>query len=243
MWGVIGIRGVSIRFGQHSKAMGGTLGRVSVRVPGNGVVNVTKRDNSNGAALVQSVIKLRGASSNGVAGSSRYGVTVIFRSTIKSLGPHRAVKSTVERIVSVGRQLGHRRTRERVLHLLSIMNLPGSITGRHPKRLDNKRYRHTSVTESLTLGPALLVNSRPMSTLSISIRTHVLGLFSRLLTGGRVRTLLVVARSLTIISTVYSCLCIVGRNGVMRRNVPLRIFTGPRDSCAGGLLTTTSSWI
>lgn len=177
-------------------------------------------------------------------------VTVIFRSPRDALGPAVAIKDRVRRTVLLRRGTlgrggergsfrggGGGSTGRQTVRLVGLIKV-GS-TRRHcslcPCRFSNKVHREYILTATLTSGPGLLVTSRPAATLSIAVRTRVLGLLGGL--RGRLGLdVLFVARSLKIITRVTSQITMVRGKGVIRLRSTGRLFATPGRSCAGGLL-------
>lgn len=131
---------------------------------------------------------------------------------------------------------GHGRRRQ-ITCLLRQINLPTSYVGHFPRRFSKKRQRHVYVTHTLTLGPGFVVYSRSISTLSISIRTRILGLLGRLRTRFGLACVFV-SRSLTIIGFVDSHVVMIGRNHVRRVNPTRTVCHSPRATCARRLVGT-----
>lgn len=124
-----------------------------------------------------------------------------------------------------------------ISRVLRIIKLARRRTSQCTRRFDNNRHRQVNVTETLVVGPGLVVTSRPISTLSISVRSRVLGLLGSL----RARfglACLFVSRSLDMIRRVDSDVKIVCLNAVIRSNPGSIVFSGPLRPCAGTLLSS-----
>lgn len=234
---LLGIRRLSGRFPTRSNVFTGhfsghiisTMGSVSFRVCPNRAFNLINRSNYNGSAANHAVVHLAGPATNGIffrngsitrvdgrrVGSVHHRVRFVFRSPCTSLGPHVAVKRVISRPVAVRNINAGRRHVRHIHRLLSIIKLGPRRVGHCPRRFSNNRHRHINVTHTFTLGPGLVVYSRPISTLSMSVRTRILGLLGRLRSGFNA-TCLFVTRSLSIIRRVSSHITIVCLNGVIR---------------------------
>lgn len=165
-------------------------------------------------------------------------VRVMFRSPCSSLGPHVAIRSVVKRPLSIrGLCEGEGRHHRGVLSLVRLINLGTRRTVHCTRRFSNKRHRHVKVTHTLTMGPGFVIYSRTMSTLSISVRTRIIGVFRRLRRGLKI-TCLFVTRSLLIMRRVSSQVTIVCLKGVVRVTSTSRLGTGPVRPCALDLLST-----
>lgn len=164
-------------------------------------------------------------------------VNVVFRSPLTTLGPLVQVKSRVGRGLSFRAAVSRRRGRTHMVRLLSRIKVPGPrhITGVCPRRLSKKVHRHIVVTVTITYGPSIVVTSRPAATLSIAVRTRVLSLLHSVRRRGRTNMVLV-ARSLNIITRATSHITIVCTKRVIRIKSAGRVFRGPGRPCAHSLL-------
>lgn len=129
------------------------------------------------------------------------------------------------------------RTGRHTVRVLALMKMgrPRGHMGRCPRRLSNNVERHIVVTVTLTYRPSVLVTSRPAATLSIAVRTRVLRLVRSLRRGLNV-TVVVIARSLNIVTSVYSRVVIVCNNHIYREKATSTVFCDPTRRCAGKLL-------
>lgn len=249
----VGSRGLSF-FAPTNRI--GTLGNISFSVSRNRILKVINRSNSKGSIATCSVVKLatcpnglvnkavefgnrrvRGVASGSFEGVEKGRISVVFRSPVADLGPICAVNGRVARIVELRASGSGGRTCRHTGRLLRLMNVgrPAGHLGRCPRRLSNNVHREIVVTVTLTYRPGLLVTSRPAATLSIAVRTRVLSLV-RSLHGGLKVDVVVVARSLNIITDVYRGVTIVCTNRVIRCNATSRVFCRPGRRCAGNLV-------
>lgn len=224
----------------------------------NRVLNLMKRSKYNGSMASLSVVgllthgdgvsgnrvllgngSLLGRSGGNVEGVEKHRITVVFRRPVGSLGPYVEVRGRLARTVLLRGGFSGRRTRGETFRMLGSMNVPrpSVALGDCPRRLSNNVYRHIVVTVTVSYRPRLLVTSRPAATLSIAVRTRVLRLVRSVETGGGANVL-VVARSLNIITRVYSEIIIVCTNQVMRRTPIRRLFTSPGRPCARNLVNS-----
>lgn len=182
---VVGIRGLGGSF--KSLRM---LGSVSVAMGRDSIIYLVNTDKSNGDALLHYLGFLRLGSDNGVVfrnrgirgrarslGGMERGMKVIFRRF--RLFPRVAIlRGIVRTPLRIGGLPGSRMggsTRS----LLGGMKL-SSGRGMCPSGLSNKRGRHMTVTETLTVGPSVVLFSRPASTLSPRLMKRILSAVGRL---------------------------------------------------------------
>lgn len=243
-------RGLAVAFSSN-RCVIRTLGGIDFSLHGGRILNVVKRDKDKGSAVTGLVAKLCRPAKKGVflnnqsvihlgqrtRGRICAGIRVMFRSTINSFGPQEGVKRSVSSALYHLYKRGGRATNGRATLLLSRIKLPKSCTRGCPRRLSNNRYRHTTVTETVSIRPRVLVYSRTASTLSISTRTGVIRLLVRL-HEVRGMDVLFVARSLPLIDGVDSHVLVVGRKRLIRRKDARRIVAQPGAICAEQLLST-----
>lgn len=244
---------VDIRSLRGSFNSGRVLGNVSLRTTGNRMATVVNPDKSNGAALLHDVGLLRAPSSNIVAvnkidisyngGVGRtstltlhHRATVIFRSC-GLFGGGATLRGVARNLHAMG---GGSATRtSRVTHgRLRLINL-SSFTSCCPVRLSNNRRRHISVTQTLTLGPATVLFSRPASTLSPRLINSILRTVNAI-TGLNV-AVIVIARRVHFTHGITSGIVFIGRNIVIRRNATRRIVSRPARRHAGTFLDHVGS--
>lgn len=236
---------------KHALLTGGSVG---LGVCGNRALNLMKRSKYNGDAFVEFLISLSAPSRNrvlchnaSVAGLGKRrlegghrGVRVMFRSPALSFGPGVGVHSVIYRpLVGFG-GVGGSRGSTIYEGLLRVMRLPKSFTSHCPRGVDNKRHRHITVTETLTLRPRVIILSRTASTLSISIR----GAMVRLVAGLRERggvAFNFVYRSVTLIRLITRRMTIVCLKGLMRILPKGSLSVGTVRPCAETLVNTMFS--
>lgn len=228
-----------------------TLGNISFRLRTNGALTIINRSNYNGSALTHTLALVRRPSSNSLGvtkrriaktGGTRHGrlhgsIRVIFRDPCTSLGPQRGVNSRLTRPLLVGASLSTTRHHRGIRTVVGRINLQPRRCRHCPRVFSNNRHRHVTLTQTVVLRPGILITSRPASTLSISVRTRILGLFVSL----RRRfgaTCIFVSRGLTIIHRITSRIVIVCLNQPIRVNPGRSVCAHPLRPCARTLLST-----
>lgn len=249
---LLGIGGLGGRFSVKGKRALGTISSISFRVGRKRAFKVINRSNYKGSATKHAVVNLCGHARNSILCSKggiravargreftfREGVRVVFRSPCTSLGPQSAIRRVVSRPVRIRKLCpGGGRQLRQICRLLRSIKLGHSRTGHCPRRFDNKREREVKVTHTLTLSPRFVVTSRPVSTLSMSMRTRMIGLLGKLRGGGNLACLFV-TRSLSVIGRVDSEVNIVCLKGLIRLAADRGLCGGPLRPCARTLLST-----
>lgn len=232
-------------------SLGGTfnagriLSKVAASVYRKRMMTIVNPSNSNGSAFLESLGLLRipankrvlfrkaSVASPGISVGERHrGVKVMFRRF--GLFPRGAMgRGVVLTPMRLGLVAGSR-TSGGTSRLLTHMNLP-SGTGTCPSVLSNKRGRHVTVTHSLTVGPSIVLFSRPASTLSPRVMNRILRLVGRL-TRSNVAVIMI-ARRVKFTERITAEILFVSSNGVRRRGAPGRFFTGPGGPELGSFLS------
>ncbi len=242
----------------------GILGNVSVAVGGNRGIIMVNPSNDKGSAFLHYLGYVRSPASNDVVfnnrsvaslgisvGTRHRGVAVIFR-RFGLFGGGAILRGVVLTPICI--RGGH----VHELHFGGPSGLPGGSGGRvvrsthrgtvsllrHvklrsgtstcPSRLSNNRGRHITVMQTLTVGPSIVLFSRPASTLSPRVINRILRLVGRL-TGDNV-AVIIIARRVNFTHRVTSHILFVSNNMVTRRNAPSRVFGGPGSTELGSFL-------
>ncbi len=179
------------------------LGSIDYIIGGNSIVSVVKPSKAKGSAFLGYLGLLRRPAKKrvcvgkrgvlspgyGIPGMQR-GVNVIFRG-FGLFSRLSVVKGLAVNPVGLLNEAG-RRTRTRNCRLLGVINLTRG-TSTVPSRLDNNRGRHITVTHALTVGPRVVLFSRPASTLSPAVISRILSMVHAL-TGAKVAVLVIARR-------------------------------------------------
>lgn len=118
-----------------------------------------------------------------------------------------------------------RRTGRGTLGLLTEINL-SSGTSSCPDDLSNNRGRETTVIHSLTVGPGIVLFSRPASTLSPRVINRMLRIVHSLTS--RKVAVVIIARRVNFTERITSGIIFVSGKIVYRRGAPRRFFARPR---------------
>lgn len=149
-------------------------------------------------------------------------INVIFRrfGLFPGVAVHHGVVLTPMRLKGVA----HRRTSRGTARLLSHVKLL-SGTSYCPSDLSNKRGRHMTVIHTLTVGPRILLFSRPASTLSPRVMKRMLRLVGSITT--RNVAVIMMARRVNFTQRITGHILFFDSNCVARSNAPRRIFGRP----------------
>lgn len=223
------------------------LGSIGISVRGNSIIIVLKPDNSNGAAFLQYLGFLRRTSdkrvsftnvrlsldrtSRGRVTAIHGGATFIFRkcglftggATLRGMVLNLAAKQKVPGTSTRG-------ATRRTLRHINVL----SQTSCCPSRLSKNRRRHIKVTQTVTIGPSIVLFSRPASTLSPRLIKRILGIVQSL-TGSNA-AVVIIARRVGFTRSMTARIVFVTSNIVIRRKASRSVFRRPGRRQAGGFL-------
>lgn len=210
------------------------LGSIDLRVRSNRFIALLKPSNYNGAAALHVVTKFLSPSDNsivfrngGVGNIPTRGqrIGAVFRHC--TLFPGLGITSGVTFNLGLRGGSGDR-VGGVIRRVLSLMGL-GKFRGHGISSLSKNRRRHITVTHTLTIGPHMLLLSRPLKTLSLGLHGSVrdrLGTVRRQLNVAFV----CMARSRRRTLSVSSAVIIVSNNIVRRVNSPASVCGRPRGT-------------
>lgn len=116
------------------------------------------------------------------------------------------------------------RTVRTTVHTLRGIKLDSQLTC-CPSRLSKNRRRQINVTHTLTIGPSIVLFSRPASTLSPRLINRILRIVHGLTR--RNAAVIVIARRVAFTGRITGHIVFVSRKIVIRRNTPRTVFNGP----------------
>lgn len=102
------------------------------------------------------------------------------------------------------------------------------LRGQFPTRLSKNRRREMTLTEVVTCGPSIVLLSRPFSTLSVCLGSHLRRRLRRLLRSCR-NAIVVISRDESRICQFDRRLLVVSRKRVITTKGAGRLFRGPRE--------------
>nr|MDT0660944.1 ATP-binding cassette domain-containing protein [Micromonospora sp. DSM 115978] len=110
-------------------------------------------------------------------------VQMVFQDPFASLNPFHTIAHHIARPLRLHRRTrGRRQTRERVLEMLTRVNLTPAdqIADRRPHELSGGQRQRVAIARALAPGARVLIADEPVSMLDVSIRLDVLNLLARL---------------------------------------------------------------
>ncbi|WP_114853171.1 ABC transporter ATP-binding protein [Brachybacterium sp. YJGR34] len=109
-------------------------------------------------------------------------VQMVFQDPFASLNPYHSIGHHIERPLLLHGKATRSTVREKVLELLSRVNLTPAedYVDRKPHELSGGQRQRVAIARALAPGPSILIADEPVSMLDVSVRLGVLNLLARL---------------------------------------------------------------
>jgi peptide/nickel transport system ATP-binding protein len=139
-------------------------------------------------------------------------IAMVFQDPTASLNPLYSVGKQLGMVISKHQQLEKRKTRERTLELLEMVELPhpAQMAERYPHELSGGMKQRVSIAMALSSGAELLIADEPTTALDVTVQAQILDLLDRLRVSQSVALLLithdlaVVAEACQRVAVLYS---------------------------------------
>lgn len=105
---------------------------------------------------------------------------IIFQDPFSSLDPRKTVEQLISEPLRINKFGNKKQIKERVLELLSKINLNKEIINKYPHELDGGRCQRIGLARAISLNPSFLVCDEPVSALDVSSQAQVLKLMEEL---------------------------------------------------------------
>jgi oligopeptide transport system ATP-binding protein len=168
---------------------------VSLTLPAGETLGIVGESGCGKSSLARAILRLIPASAGRVSWSGRdlrdfssvelralrREMQVVFQDPFASLDPRMSMlESVAEPLAIFCRELaGAQRARE-ALQMLERVGLDASLANRYPHELSGGQCQRAAIARALVLQPKLLVCDEPVSSLDVSVQSHVLELLKHL---------------------------------------------------------------
>ena len=133
--------------------------------------------------------------------SRRRNMQIIFQDPFASLSPRRTVAQTIREPLDVHNVGAPEERDARVLELLDVVGLNGSVRDRYPHEFSGGQRQRIGIARALALNPAFIVADECVSALDVSVQSQVLNLIAQLQRDHRI-SFLFIAHDLAVIQHV-----------------------------------------
>jgi peptide/nickel transport system ATP-binding protein len=164
-------------------------------------------------------------------------IAMIFQEPMTSLNPVFTVGDQIGEAVELHQKTGRRETRERVLEMLRLVEIPEPARriDEYPHQLSGGMRQRIMIAMALSCNPKLLIADEPTTALDVTIQAQILDL----LEGLQERlgmALLLITHDLGIVAQHADEVAILYAGRVVERAPVIEIFARPRHPYTRGLL-------
>ena len=163
-------------------------------------------------------------------------VQYIFQDPYSSLNPHKKVEQIVGEPYIVNRICPRREVRDRVVHMLELVNLPSDWMKRYPHEMSGGQRQRVGIARALTLDPGILVCDEPVSALDVSIRSQIINLLMDLQEKLEL-TYLFIAHDLSLVEHVSDSVAIMYLGKIVEFAPARKLFEGSLHPYTEALLS------
>lgn len=169
-------------------------------------------------------------------GAQRRRLQIVQQNPLSTLNPRRTIGQSVGLPIAVHGLATRRETRERVRHLLGLVDLPQDAIDRYPTALSGGQRQRAALARALAAEPDVLVLDEPTSALDVSVQARVLNLLTDL----RERfglTYLFITHDLAVVRNFALRVAVLYRGRLVEEGATASIFRQPRHRYAAMLLS------
>ncbi|MEM1286687.1 MAG: ABC transporter ATP-binding protein [Pseudomonadota bacterium] len=166
----------------------------------------------------------------------RRDMQIIFQDPYSSLNPRMTVQDIVaEPLIVHGIETNPARLRDRVAHLLELVEMPADAATRHPHAFSGGQRQRVGIARALTLEPRFIVADEPVSALDVSIRAQVVNLMQDLQEQLGL-TYLFVAHDLAVVRHIADRVAIMQAGKIIEMGPVDEVYGNPRQDYTRALL-------
>ncbi|SDQ90989.1 ABC transporter ATP-binding protein [Microbacterium sp. cf332] len=170
--------------------------------------------------------------------SLRRTVQPVYQDPFASLDPRMTVgQSIAEPLRSLGVVGDRAGARQRVLELLTAVDLDPESADRYPDAFSGGQRQRIAIARALAPRPRVLLADEPVSALDTSVRMHVIELFQRLASEQGIAMLLV-SHDLTIVSALCERMTVLQHGRVVEEGPTPRLLTSPSEEYTAQLVAS-----
>ncbi|MEM1289500.1 MAG: ABC transporter ATP-binding protein [Pseudomonadota bacterium] len=166
----------------------------------------------------------------------RRDMQIIFQDPYSSLNPRMTVQDIVaEPLIVHGIETNPAKLRDRVAHLLELVEMPADAAARHPHAFSGGQRQRVGIARALTLEPRFIVADEPVSALDVSIRAQVVNLMQDLQEQLGL-TYLFVAHDLAVVRHIADRVAIMKAGKIIEIGPVDEVYGNPREDYTQALL-------
>jgi peptide/nickel transport system ATP-binding protein len=165
----------------------------------------------------------------------RRAVQLVFQDPYTSLNPSYTVALTLAEPLRQHRICPSAEIPARVAELMSRVELPPELLGRHPSQLSGGQRQRVGIARALALEPRLIIADEVTSALDVTIQAQILGLFQKLRQSMNL-TLILISHDLAVVRHLCERVAVLRNGRLVEFGATEQIFAAPRESYTRDLL-------
>ncbi|MFT4010144.1 MAG: ATP-binding cassette domain-containing protein [Nocardioidaceae bacterium] len=249
------IEHLSVRFGRPSRlsrALGTAhdpvvaVDDVSLTVRAGTAVGIVGESGSGKSTLMRTVLGLHEPAGGAVRFrgerlgrrrdlATRRAIQMVFQDPGTTLNPARSVGSTLAEVLRVHDVVPANQVEARVLELLDLVHLSGSLSDARPRRLSGGQKQRVAIARALALQPELLIADEATSALDVVVQANVLDLLAELRESTGI-TLVCITHDLDLVRYVCDTAVVMRAGKVVERGEVGQVFQTPADPYTAELI-------
>lgn len=151
---------------------------------------------------------------------------IVFQDSYSSLNPRHSIGEIIAEPITIHRDMNHRRIRERIYELLSLVGLKAVHATRFPYEFSGGQRQRINIARSLALNPSFIVLDEPISALDVSIQAQVVNLLQDLQERLGI-TYLFIAHDLSMVKHISNRIAVMYLGKIMELTGSKELFADP----------------
>lgn len=139
---------------------------------------------------------------------------VVFQNPYSSMNPRMTVREILAEPLIVCRGIRRREAARQVDELLSGVGLNCEVAERYPGEMSGGQLQRVAIARALSLDPDVLIADEPVSSLDVSVQSHILRLFDDL-RRRRDISILFISHDLTVVEKIADRIAVMHRGEIL----------------------------
>jgi oligopeptide transport system ATP-binding protein len=161
---------------------------------------------------------------------------MVFQDPTMSLNPRFSVRRTLSEPLQVHHMVERSGLRERILHLMDMVNLDHGLIDRRPHELSGGQKQRVGIARAIATRPDFVIFDEPTSSLDMSIRVQIVALIRRL-QAELGMAYLFISHDLSTIRSLCSRVLVMYLGQIVEEGPAEQIFTDPKHPYTKALLS------
>lgn len=160
----------------------------------------------------------------------RKNVQIIFQDPYSSLNPRITIGEAIQEPMRLHHILNNEKQRkEKVIHLLEMVNLKGDYYSRYPHEFSGGQRQRICIARTLALEPQFVICDEMVSALDVSVQAQVLNLLNRLRNEFNL-TYIFISHDLSVVKYISDRILVMNKGKIVESGYPEAIYERPADN-------------